>query len=64
MPEATHLILDKITKNLTAIGHFITWQKVKYDFKFHLMEYKVDVSCLILSDGRSMLPQDIQLMVR
>jgi len=75
MPEGTHLILDETNmndgqldqqglKNLTALGHLITWQKVEYDFKFHLMEYQSDVPCLVLSEGRSMLPSDIQLMLK
>jgi len=75
MPDGTHLIIDETSmtdgqldqaglKNLTALGHLITWQKVEYDFKFHLMEYQADVPCLVLSEGRSMLPSDIQLMIK
>jgi len=75
LPAGTNLILDETVmtdgqldqagvKNLTALGHLITWQKVEYDFKFHQMEYEADVPCLILSEGRSMLPQDIQLMIK
>jgi len=75
MPAGTHLILDETAmtdgqldqagvKNLTAIGHLITWQKVEYDFKFHQMEYEADVPCLVLSEGRSMLPSDVQLMIK
>ena len=63
MPEGTHLILDETTTSGTAIGHLITRQKVEYDFKFHLMEYKADVSSLILSEGRSMLHQNMQFTV-
>ena len=50
-------------KNLTSLGTLITWQKVEYDFKFHNMEYQTDVPCLVISEGRSILPSDVQLMV-
>jgi len=51
-------------KNLTALGSLITWQKVDYDFKFQQMEFESDVACLVMSEGRSMLPSDSQLMVK
>jgi len=50
--------------NLTALGNVITWQRAEYDFKFQKLEYDTDVPCLVLSEGRSMLPSDLQLMLK
>jgi hypothetical protein len=50
--------------NLTALGNLITWQKAEYDFKYQKMEYDMDIPCLVLSEGRSMLPSDVQLMLK
>jgi len=71
----THLILDETAmgngqltpeglKNLTSIGHLISWQKVEYNFNYHQIEFTSDVPALVLSDGRSMLPNDAQIMLR
>ncbi|XP_040581636.1 mini-chromosome maintenance complex-binding protein [Lepeophtheirus salmonis] len=71
----THLILDetqldsgKLTsdglKNLTALGNLITWQKVEYNFSYYQMEFSADVPCLILSEGRSMLPSDVLIPLK
>ena len=51
-------------RNLTSLGNLITWQKLEYDFEFQKMEYETDVPCLVMSEGRSMLPSDIQLMMK
>ena len=51
-------------KNLTSLGSLITWQKLEYDFQFQKLEYDADIPCLVMSEGRSMLPSDIQLMVK
>ena len=51
-------------KNLTSIGHMISWQKVEYNFNYHQIEFISDVPALVLSDGRSMLPNDSQIMLR
>jgi len=75
LPPATHLWLDETVmtdgqltapglKNLTALGNLITWQKLEYDFKFQAMEYDTDIPCLVMSEGRSMLPSDMQIMVK
>merc|ERR1711942_470400 len=72
---STHLWLDETVmtdgqltapglKNLTALGNLITWQKLEYDFKFQAMEYETDIPCLVMSEGRSMLPSDMQIMVK
>jgi len=72
---STHLWLDETAmtdgqltapglKNLTALGNLITWQKLEYDFKFQSMEYDTDIPCLVMSEGRSMLPSDMQIMIK
>ena len=71
LAPATHLLLDvtvmnegQLTahglKNLTALGNLITWQNLEYDFKFQAM----DIPCLVMSKGQSMLPSDMQFMVK
>ena len=42
----------------------ISWQKVEYNFNYHHIEFSSDVPVLVLSDGRSMLPNDFQIMLR
>ena len=75
LPSGTHLWLDETVmtdgqlsatgvKNLTSLGNLITWQKLEYDFEFQKMEYDTDVPCLIMSEGRSMLPSDVQVMMK
>ena len=49
---------------MTSIGHLISWQKVEYNFNYHQIEFPSDVPVLVLSDGRSMLPNDAQIMLR
>lgn len=34
----------------------INWQKVEYDFDFHKQEFPCNVSTVILSEGKSLLP--------
>ena len=71
LPRHTHLVLDETVmsdgrlspdglKNLTALGNLINWQKVEYDFVYNQIEFTTDVPCLVLSEGRSMLPNDAQ----
>jgi len=75
LPAGCHLFINETVmtdgqlgptglKNLTALGNLITWQRVEYDFKYQKMEYECDVPCLLMSEGRSMLPSDSQLMVK
>jgi len=75
LAAGTHLWLDETVmtdgqlsqvgvKNLTSLGNLITWQKLEYDFEFQKMEYETDVACLVMSEGRSMLPSDVQLMTK
>jgi hypothetical protein len=37
---------------------------VEYDFNFNRLEFGTDVPCLVLSEGRSMLTCDSQVMIR
>jgi len=75
LAKGTHLIIDETAMtdgqltaqglaNLTALGNVITWQRAEYDFKFQKLEYDTDIPCLVLSEGRSMLPSDLQLMLK
>jgi len=75
LAKGTHLIIDETAMtdgqltaqglaNLTALGNVITWQRAEYDFKFQKLEYDTDLPCLVLSEGRSMLPSDLQLMLK
>jgi len=74
LPAGMHLTLDETVmtdgqlkaqglKNLTALGNLITWQKVEYNL-FQALEFPSEVCCLVLSEGRSMLPSDFQLLVK
>jgi len=71
----THLILDETAmqngqldaegvRNLTALGNLISWQKVGYNFSFHNIDFLTDFPVLVLSEGRSMLPSDVQVMMK
>ena len=51
-------------RNLTAIGNLINWQKIEYNFGFHQIDFSTDIPCLVLSEGRSILPSDHQLMLK
>jgi len=75
LPAGTHLVLDetalsdcqldsKAVQNLTALGNLMVWQKVDYDFKYHNLEYFTDIPVLVMSEGRSLLTPDIQVMVK
>ena len=75
LSQGTHLILDETKmnngqlnqegiKNLTSLGQMIKTQSVDYDFGFHNLAFDSDVPCLVLSEGRSMLPNDVQVMMK
>ncbi len=75
LAAGTHLILDETAmtngqlsevgvRNLTALGNVIQWQRLEYDFKYHQLPYDTDIPCLVLSEGRSLLPHDVQLMMK
>lgn len=67
LSKDTHLVLDETQMqqgrldaagvgNITALGSLIKTQKVEYDFKYYKMEFDSDISVLILSEGKSLLP--------
>nr|XP_049706474.1 mini-chromosome maintenance complex-binding protein [Helicoverpa armigera] len=75
LSKDTHLILDETkmeqgrldatgVNNIAALGNMIMTQKVEYDFKYYKMEFESDVSVLILSEGKSLLPSDYHLPLR
>ncbi|XP_050694533.1 mini-chromosome maintenance complex-binding protein-like [Eriocheir sinensis] len=75
LPQHTHLLLDETQlsegqvdragmANLTAIGNVITWQKVDYDFQFHTIEQLTNVPVLVMSEGKSMLPSDVEVRLQ
>ena len=75
LSAGTHLVLDETAmgagqlsphglKNLTSLGSLINWQRLEYDFQYHQLEFPSDVPCLVVSEGRSMLPSDCQVMLR
>ncbi|XP_060597053.1 mini-chromosome maintenance complex-binding protein-like [Ruditapes philippinarum] len=45
-------------KNIQSLGNVINWQKVEYDFEFHRQDFPSNISALIISEGRSILPSD------
>lgn len=67
LSKDTHLVLDETkmeqgrldatgVNNIAALGNMIMTQKVEYDFKYYKMEFDSDVSVLVLSEGKSLLP--------
>ena len=51
-------------KNLTSLGTTIKSQSLDYDFGFHNLAFATDIPCLVISEGRSMLPNDVQVMLK
>ncbi|KAF9811465.1 hypothetical protein SFRURICE_002834 [Spodoptera frugiperda] len=75
LSKDTHLVLDETkmeqgrldatgVNNIAALGNMIMTQKVEYDFKYYKMDFESDVSVLILSEGKSLLPSDYHLPLR
>ncbi|XP_063382766.1 mini-chromosome maintenance complex-binding protein [Cydia fagiglandana] len=75
LSKHTHLILDETqmeqgrldttgVHNISALANLIKTQKVKYDFKYYQMDFESDVSVLILSEGKSLLPSDYHVPLR
>lgn len=63
----THLILDETklqpgkleasgVEGISMIAHLINHQKIKCNFQYYEIEFASNVPCLLLSEGRSMLP--------
>lgn len=75
LSKDTHLVLDETkmeqgrldatgVNNVAALGNMIMTQKVEYDFKYYKMEFDSDVSVLVLSEGKSLLPSDYHVPLR
>ncbi|XP_050351974.1 mini-chromosome maintenance complex-binding protein [Nymphalis io] len=75
LSKHTHLVLDETkmeqghldatgVNNITALGNLIKQQKVEYDFKYYKMEFDSDISVLVLSEGKSLLPSDYHISLR
>ena len=60
----TDLLSSTGVQNLTALGNLIAWQKVEYDFDFHKTDFPANVTVLVLSEGKSLLPVSIYLFWR
>ncbi|XP_043789595.1 mini-chromosome maintenance complex-binding protein [Apis laboriosa] len=75
LSDNTHLIIDEtglttgqITQagreNYNAICDLINFQKVTYDFKFYKIEYETDIPVLILSEAKSFIPCQTQIILK
>ncbi|CAG9793682.1 unnamed protein product [Diatraea saccharalis] len=75
LSKNTHLVLDETkmeqgtldatgVNNIAALGNMIQNQKVEYDFKYYKMNFDSDISVLILSEGKSLLPSDYHVPLR
>ncbi|CAH2265705.1 mini-chromosome maintenance complex-binding protein [Pararge aegeria] len=75
LSKHTHLVLDETNLeqgqlhatgvgNITALGNLIKLQKVEYDFKYYKMEFDSDINVLVLSEGKSLLPNDYHIPLR
>uniref|UniRef100_A0A1E1WQ04 Mini-chromosome maintenance complex-binding protein n=1 Tax=Pectinophora gossypiella TaxID=13191 RepID=A0A1E1WQ04_PECGO len=75
LSKGTHLVLDETkmeqgrldntgVHNVAALGHLIKNQKVEYDFKYYKMEFESDISVLVLSEGKSLLPSDYHVPLK
>ena len=74
LANGTHLILDETQlttgtlqaqglANMSAIQQMIQWGKVAFDFDYYKVEMDVNIHCLVLSEGKSMLTCDVLLPV-
>ncbi|CAH0398600.1 unnamed protein product [Chilo suppressalis] len=75
LSKNTHLVLDETkmeqgtldatgVNNIAALGSMIKNQKVEYDFKYYKMDFEADIPVLILSEGKSLLPNDYHVPLR
>lgn len=48
-------------ENIRALADMISWQKVMYDFGYHKQEFPCDISALVISEGKSILPSDCHI---
>ncbi|KZC13690.1 Mini-chromosome maintenance complex-binding protein, partial [Dufourea novaeangliae] len=73
--DNTHLVIDETglttgqvsqagRENYNTICDLINFQKVTYDFKFYKMEYETDIPVLILSEAKSFIPCQNQVVLK
>jgi hypothetical protein len=55
------LLNQKGVANLAALGGVIQYQKVKYDFKYHVQDFPCDIPVMILSEGKSIIKTDCRV---
>ncbi|XP_044268941.1 mini-chromosome maintenance complex-binding protein [Tribolium madens] len=74
LSDNTHLVLDetKLTPGklnqsgvtgVRALSNTIKNQKIMYDFTYYQLEYDCDIPFLVLSEGKSMLPSDVHVIL-
>ncbi|VDO78517.1 unnamed protein product [Soboliphyme baturini] len=75
LSAGTEVVLDELQmkpgklnsqglKNLAALKSVIADQKLDYDFVYQTVEIPTDVNVIIVSEGKSMLPSDFQVLVK
>lgn len=68
----THLVLDETrlqpgklenngVRGIQCLAHFIKTQQLKCDFQYYEISFNTDVPILVLSEGKSLLPNDFQV---
>lgn len=71
----THVVLDETKlspgklneaglSNIKALSSCIKHQSLHYDFKFYPLEFDCDIPFLILSEGKSMIPSDVHVVLQ
>ncbi|UZJ53890.1 hypothetical protein CBS101457_003210 [Exobasidium rhododendri] len=51
-------------ENIRSLSSLLTSRKLAYTFPFSNLEMETDISCVVLSQGKSFLPLDVQLPLR
>ncbi|XP_027852654.2 mini-chromosome maintenance complex-binding protein [Aphis gossypii] len=75
LSDRTHLVLDetdlqpgnldsKGMQNFEALKNIISNQQMKYDFTYYGMDYETQIPVLTLSIGKSILPYDIDIVLK
>ncbi|KAL5236097.1 hypothetical protein ACI65C_003507 [Semiaphis heraclei] len=75
LSDRTHLVLDetdlqpgnldsKGLLNFEALKNIISNQQMKYDFTYYGMDYETEIPTLTLSIGKSLLPCDIDIVLK
>lgn len=71
----THLVLDETrlqvgkleaagVEAVKSIAYLINSQRVKYNFQYYELEFDSDVPIMVLSEGKSMLPNDCHIPLK